>query len=189
MDKLEKIFEEQRALNNKTFHKQHEAKQPFMHHFGGSELGPGYSFSQVCELEWTDPLRQYWIGKFMQAITAEVGELHETTAWKWWRPLEAMLTGDSRQNARVEAIDILHFLISLFMLMGIDAQGVLEIYQGKNKVNHDRQDSGYVEKTADDTHIHPTTLKGTRLKAADIPPDGRYPTTLGSGEPMTGSGL
>lgn len=155
-NKLEEIFKLQRELNDKTFAKGHEKEHPFF--FVEPRLG-WYTFSEVCALPWEHPLRQYWIGKFMQACIAEIGEMHETTAWKWWRGIEDTVGGDKAgetlQNARVEGIDALHFIISLFLLMGLNAAGAFEMYVGKHKVNQERQDSGYVDKTADDTHIEP----------------------------------
>jgi len=191
---LKRIFDLQRELNDKTFAKQQEAKHPYFIRFSAEPVvDHDYSFSDVCSLPWSHPLRQYWIGRFMQACIAEIGEMHETTAWKWWRPIEAIVgtedSDDERisttkhnsvtadiervlpigmersqqieknretlQNARVEGIDALHFLVSLLMLLGLDAEGTIDVYTGKHRVNEQRQDSGYTEKLADDTHITP----------------------------------
>lgn len=171
-DKLEEIFRLQRELNDKTFAKGHDAKHPYFVHFDSSPtIKHDYSFSFVCQLAWHHPIRQYWIGKFMQACFAEIGEMHETTAWKWWRPVEAVVGVDlpstldgtasrTQQNARIEGIDTLHFLVSLFLLMGLDAKGAHEMYVGKHKVNEQRQESGYTEKKADDTHVQPSQHTG-----------------------------
>ena len=58
------------------------------------------------------------------------------------------------QNARVEVVDLFHFLISLAQTLGMSADDVFEAYMQKNKVNFQRQDSGYTEKDEDDSrHI------------------------------------
>ena len=58
------------------------------------------------------------------------------------------------QNARVEVIDLFHFLISLAQTLGMSADDVFEAYVKKNAVNHQRQDSGYEEKDhGDSKHI------------------------------------
>ena len=58
------------------------------------------------------------------------------------------------QNARVEVVDLFHFLISLAQVLGMSADDVYEAYLKKNEVNFQRQDSGYTEKDHDDSkHI------------------------------------
>ena len=58
------------------------------------------------------------------------------------------------QNAKVEVVDLFHFLVSLAQTLGMTADDVFEAYIAKNKVNHQRQDSGYREKDeADSRHI------------------------------------
>jgi dimeric dUTPase (all-alpha-NTP-PPase superfamily) len=51
-------------------------------------------------------------------------------------------------------VDLFHFLISLAQVMGMTAEDVHEAYLKKNKVNHNRQDSGYSTKDENDSrHI------------------------------------
>jgi hypothetical protein len=44
------------------------------------------------------------------------------------------------QNARVEAIDMLFFWISICQLLGLDSQDVYHLYEKKLQINHRRQD-------------------------------------------------
>ncbi|MGY8694383.1 MAG: dUTPase, partial [Verrucomicrobiia bacterium] len=70
--------------------------------------------------------------------------------WKWWAKYQEF----DKQNARVEVIDLFHFLVSLAQTLGMTAEDVFDAYVAKNKVNHQRQDSGYTEKDeADSRHI------------------------------------
>ena len=58
------------------------------------------------------------------------------------------------QNARVEVVDLFHFLVSLAQALGMTAEDVYDAYVKKNKVNHERQESGYIKKDEDDSrHI------------------------------------
>ena len=51
-------------------------------------------------------------------------------------------------------VDLFHFLISLAQVLGMTPEDVYEAYTKKNKVNHNRQDSGYVAKDESDSrHI------------------------------------
>ena len=91
-----------------------------------------------------------WILNYVRAMQQELAELTDSVPWKWWAKYQEF----DRQNARVEVVDLFHFLISLAQVLGMSAEDVHAVYLKKNKVNHDRQDSGYAEKDeADSRHI------------------------------------
>ena len=91
-----------------------------------------------------------WILKYVRAMQQELAEWTDSVPWKWWAKYQEF----DRQNARVEVVDLFHFLISLAQVLGMSAEDVHAAYLKKNKVNHDRQDSGYAEKDeADSRHI------------------------------------
>ena len=51
-------------------------------------------------------------------------------------------------------VDLFHFLVSLAQTLGMTADDVYQAYLKKNAVNHQRQESGYAAKDADDSkHI------------------------------------
>ena len=87
-----------------------------------------------------------WILNYCRALSQETAELTDSVPWKWWAKYQTY----DKQNARVE-IDLFHFLISLAEVAGITAEDVHRIYMEKNRVNHQRQDSGYAEKDEDDS--------------------------------------
>lgn len=87
-----------------------------------------------------------WIRNYALAMSQEIAELVDTTPWKWWASYQKF----DEQNARVEVIDLFHFLISLAQILGMSAEDVFQAYCKKNAVNHARQDSGYVVKEEDD---------------------------------------
>lgn len=89
-----------------------------------------------------------WTQKFVTAMQQELAELVDCVPWKWWRPDEAQPY--DRQNARVEIVDLFHFLISLAQLHGMSAEDVYNTYRAKCQINHKRQDSGYLKKDPDD---------------------------------------
>jgi dimeric dUTPase (all-alpha-NTP-PPase superfamily) len=55
------------------------------------------------------------------------------------------------QNARVEVIDLWHFLISLSMCVGLKPDDILDVYRQKHAVNRQRQDNGYSRATKDES--------------------------------------
>lgn len=91
-----------------------------------------------------------WILNYCRALGQELAELTDSVPWKWWAKYQEF----DHQNAKVEVVDLFHFLVSLAQTLGMTADDVFNAYIAKNKVNHERQDSGYTEKNeADSRHI------------------------------------
>ncbi len=95
----------------------------------------------------SDQEKTVWILNYSRALSQEVSELIDSVPWKWWAKYQKF----DAQNARVEAIDILHFLISIFQVLGMSSDDVFEVYCKKNAVNHHRQDTGYSVKDESDS--------------------------------------
>ena len=91
-----------------------------------------------------------WILNYTRAMTQEMAELTDSVPWKWWAKYQKF----DAQNARVEVVDLLHFLISMAQVLGMSADDVFAAYVKKNEVNLKRQETGYVAKDHDDSkHI------------------------------------
>ena len=91
-----------------------------------------------------------WVLNYTRAMQQEMSELIDSVPWKLWAKYQEF----DEQNAKVEVVDLFHFLISLAQVLGMTPEDVHAAYTKKNKVNHDRQDSGYSEKDEDDSrHI------------------------------------
>lgn len=120
MDKLDKIFEMQAALNDRI----------------------GVSAKNL-----TDEEKIKWILNYARALQQETSELIDSVPWKWWAKYQKF----DEQNARVEVIDMIHFLVSIAQVLGMTADDIYEIYCKKNAINHQRQDSGYIVKDKDDS--------------------------------------
>ena len=100
--------------------------------------------------EMNDDERSKWILNYVRAMQQELAELTDSVPWKWWAKYQEF----DKQNAKVEIVDLFHFLISLAQVMGMDAGDIHDAYLKKNKVNHDRQNSGYTKKDEEDSrHI------------------------------------
>ena len=98
----------------------------------------------------TDEDKTKWILNYCRAMTQEIAELTDSVPWKWWAKYQKF----DEQNARVEVVDLFHFLISLAQTLGMSADDVFNAYVKKNEVNFKRQESGYTEKDhADSKHI------------------------------------
>lgn len=98
----------------------------------------------------TDEQRVQWVLNYTRAMTQETAELVDSVPWKWWAKYQKF----DVQNARVEVVDLFHFLISIAQVLGMTAEDVYQAYVKKNQVNHQRQDSGYTAKDETDSrHI------------------------------------
>ncbi len=91
-----------------------------------------------------------WILNYCRAMGQELAELTDSVPWKWWAKYQKF----DGQNARVEVVDMLHFLISMAQVLGMSADDLFQAYVKKNEVNFRRQESGYADKDhGDSRHI------------------------------------
>ena len=100
--------------------------------------------------EFNDEQKTEGVLNYCRAMSQELAELTDSVPWKWWAKYQKL----DEQNARVEVVDLFHFLISLAQTLGMSADDVFEAYVKKNEVNFKRQESGYIKKDEDDSrHI------------------------------------
>ena len=98
----------------------------------------------------SDEEKAKWILNYTRAMQQETAELIDSVPWKWW----AKYQNFDEQNARVEVVDLFHFLISTAQVLGMSADDVFQAYVKKNEVNFKRQESGYTAKDhSDSKHI------------------------------------
>ncbi len=95
----------------------------------------------------TDDERIEWILNYSRALGQELAELVDSVPWKWWAKYQDF----KKQNVKVEIVDIFHFLISLAQTLNLTADDIFQGYLKKNKINLERQDSGYITKDDQDS--------------------------------------
>ena len=104
----------------------------------------------VSTNEFNDEQKTEWVLNYCRAMSQELAELTDSVPWKWWAKYQKL----DEQNARVEVVDLFHFLISLAQTLGMSADDVFKAYVKKNEVNFKRQESGYTKKDEHDSrHI------------------------------------
>ena len=80
---------------------------------------------------------------YLDALASEGHELQDCLAWKhWYQEARQGRQHELRdlQNARVEAVDILFFWISICQLLGLSPDDIYRLYSKKLEINHRRQD-------------------------------------------------
>lgn len=79
------------------------------------------------------------ISALSTAIIHEAVELQRLTDWKWWKkPLPF-----DRGSAKEELIDIWHFVVQASIELEMSPADIVNEYVKKNRVNRERQTSGY----------------------------------------------
>lgn len=88
-----------------------------------------------------------WLLNYCRAIQQETAELTDSVPWKWWAKYQKF----DAENAKVEVVDLMHFLVSAAQVLGMDATEFHRLYTAKHAVNHARQDAGYAKKDENDS--------------------------------------
>lgn len=98
----------------------------------------------------SDEDKTKWLLNYSRATQQELAELVDSVPWKWWAKYQKF----DEQNARVEVVDLFHFIISMAQVLGMSAEDLFSAYVQKNAVNFQRQDDGYAKKDENDSrHI------------------------------------
>lgn len=82
---------------------------------------------------------QHALSNTCTAIIHESVELQNLTNWKWWKkpvPFDQDLAVE-------ETIDLLHFVLQLFIILNIKTDQIVREFEKKHKINMERQRSGY----------------------------------------------
>ena len=99
--------------------------------------------------------KELWLRDLSLAMSQELSEFCDTLNWKWWSKefknhrVNAVM---DRQNAKVELVDMMHFLVSMMQCMGMTPEDVYSVYKQKHAINLERQRNGYshIGKTEED---------------------------------------
>jgi dimeric dUTPase (all-alpha-NTP-PPase superfamily) len=95
--------------------------------------------TSMMDLSRYPPSMDGRVSALSTAIIHEAIELQRLTNWKWWkRP-----TPFDSEAAKEELIDIWHFVIQASIELGMTPSDVVSEYRKKNKLNRNRQASGY----------------------------------------------
>lgn len=94
------------------------------------------------DVEPTENDRKALIDFLHWNVTALTDELHELLGEIGWKPW-AKSRHINLEAAQGEAIDALHFLLNIFLGLGMDAEAIKLAYDNKHKKNEKRQEEGY----------------------------------------------
>ena len=91
----------------------------------------------------------HWIQEMGIAIIHEAAEIRDWTPWKHWskqlgnKDTKIVVGSEAHlKEIHLEVIDLLHFVIELALVTGLDAESIFKMYAAKHTINNDRQDQG-----------------------------------------------
>jgi len=79
--------------------------------------------------------REEWIQRQTLAMISELAELLDEVNFKWWKNPKPV----NEAAVKGELVDILHFLVSMCLKMGMTADELHALYTQKNRENFNRQ--------------------------------------------------
>lgn len=106
-------------------------------------------------VDWLRNQKDYIDDEFRELLTSlggmSNGEKDASAVWKPWKSQhgerrETLITDLSPQDQleiKFEMIDILHFVLNMFQVLGLTAEEIFKLYYLKNAENFARQDRGY----------------------------------------------
>ena len=80
--------------------------------------------------------KEYWLKQMTLSLFSEVNELMNELNWKHWKNEKEL----DYEAIKYEAIDILHFLLTVFIVLDMTEKEIVDYYMNKNKENHERQE-------------------------------------------------
>lgn len=107
----------------------------------------GNNFEEMSVEEKSKYMKEH--GYFLIEETIEMlRELPYHKSWKDYSNLTPEELLHQKNLAKEESIDMLHFMINIFLCLGMDEKEIINMYKKKNKINYDRQnnpDLGYIK--------------------------------------------
>lgn len=116
-----------------------------------TDFFPGHTFpvdsdidvDGLCNLCMSEDFRTFQLKENILALQAEVVEVLEWLPWKNWKTYTEKFPQTKLVEARYEAIDCLHFLLNIMMLLGMTPEMVYDGFMRKQSENRNRQTRGY----------------------------------------------
>jgi dimeric dUTPase (all-alpha-NTP-PPase superfamily) len=83
--------------------------------------------------------KEEWVKNEILAIMAELTEILNEVNYKWWKTPKKI----NEEALKEEVIDVVHFVVSLCLKIGITPEELYKTYVKKNLVNIKRQEENY----------------------------------------------
>ena len=91
--------------------------------------------TEIAEKRNLNYTREEWVQKGVLATLSELSEVLDEVNFKWWKNPKPL----DEAKLKEELVDVTHFLLSMCIHSGMDAQELFDIYVEKNRENVNRQ--------------------------------------------------
>lgn len=85
----------------------------------------------------------FWLEHVIASMHNEAEELRENLPWKLHKDYSGYDFNKVRVETKYEVIDLLHYVLELMLILGMDADEVLRLFYSKHMQNVERQRKGY----------------------------------------------
>jgi hypothetical protein len=102
----------------------------------------------------------------MEEVVEMFREMKFHKSWKDYSNWDEVHEKSQEQLMKEEAIDAFHFMLNIFLALGMNSKEVIEMYHEKNELNYQRQEDsslGYVTSVKEYIETHKKTIGGTPL--------------------------
>lgn len=99
----------------------------------------------------------------MEEVVEMFREMKFHKSWKDYSNWDEEHEKSQEQLMKEEAIDAFHFMLNIFLALGMDSEEILAMYHEKNKLNYQRQEDsslGYVSSVEEFIVTHKKQLGG-----------------------------
>jgi hypothetical protein len=143
IDPLQAMMTLQRWLQEKV-----RDKKPRYTELFGPQLGIESTISDGAEFVM---YQKQSIDDEFQELYRALGGSDGNASWKYWKTANekltskkiSELTAEEMLELKYEAVDIWHFIMNVFLLLGMDAKELTNLYFAKNAENARRQEMSY----------------------------------------------
>lgn len=156
-DALQTIFEMQCQLMKRYGHEPKWLNEPFIEQ--EAMIVMTENGTQEFEQEYiatSKELRTKLLLDMVHAMDDEVSEFRGELPWKHWKMYKKEDLWYNNEEVKLaagfELIDILHFLMESFILLGYDWEDIKKLYLVKNIENFNRQEEGYDNSYKENNH-------------------------------------
>jgi phosphoribosyl-ATP pyrophosphohydrolase len=146
-DKLDTIFTYQKTFDVRVQVPYDRVKRGKS--FDESKMPVIPSVGRIVDNTFDERYTDYdWVKMLAFCLLRECTELIDKIGWKHWKKVELVseFSKTTVNLIRDEIADMWHFLVSLTLRAGMNADDVLKYYKIKWEINNKRQDEGYGDK-------------------------------------------
>jgi len=106
-------------------------------------IGVRLGLKELIEHNWDNDTKTKWLLKMLDCLHSEIEEFRDGLKWKHWKEYKDYSFEKELPELKYEAVDMLHFLLEIFIFLEMTPTEIGKYYLSKNQQNQERQANGY----------------------------------------------